>query len=106
MDASQLVQLLDSTLPNWVTTSFPILRVIFIAVIALAAIGIIIFVFLQEANSSGLNSLTGGNEDSFFTQNKGMSKKVRRKRWTYALAITIFVVTILYFISFAIYPAA
>ncbi len=95
--------LADSTpLPNWITASFPIIQIILVAIIAICAIGLIVLVFLQESNSNGLGSL-GGAENSFYSQNKGNSREGRMKKWTYILAGIIFVLTILYFISFTIY---
>ena len=92
----------DSSLPNWITSSFPVIQVILVSIIALCAIALIVLVFCQESNSSGLGSL-GGAENSFYSQNKGNSKEGRMKKWTYILAGIIVVLTILYFISFSIY---
>ncbi len=102
MNLSLFQMLADGPLPNWVTTSFPIIQIVLVAIIALCAIALIVLVFCQESNSNGLGSL-GGAENSFYSLNKGNSREGRLKKWTYILAGIIFVLTVLYFISFAIY---
>lgn len=100
-----LFQILADGVPAWVSSSFPVIQVILVAIIALCAIGLIVLVFCQESNSNGLGSL-GGAENSFYSQNKGNTKEGRLKRWTYILAGAIFVLTVIYFISFRIYSGS
>jgi len=107
MELLSIINLLANTLPHWVTTLLPILQIIFTCVLVLSAILLILVVFLQEPNTSGLGSISGGgSENSFYTQNKGNSKEGRLKRWTYILASSILIFSILYFICEIIYPAA
>jgi len=94
--------LFQMLVPTWVSSSFPVIQIILVSIIALCAIALIVLVFCQESNSSGLGSL-GGAENSFYAQNKGNSKEGRLKKWTYILAGVILVLTVLYFISFSIY---
>jgi preprotein translocase subunit SecG len=97
--------MLAGAVPTWVSESFPVIQVILVAIVALCAIALIVLVFCQESNSNGLGSL-GGAENSFYAQNKGNSREGRLKRWTYILAGVIFIVTVLYLISFRIYSGS
>ncbi len=102
---SSFLQMLAGAVPTWVSESFPVIQIILVAIVALCAIALIVLIFCQESNSSGLGSL-GGAENSFYAQNKGNSRESRLKRWTYIMAATIFVITVLYLISFRIYSGS
>lgn len=97
-----LVSMLEKVLPAWVTTLFPILQIVFICIIVLCAVAIIVLIFMQESNTSGLGSLGGASEGGFYGQNKTESKEYRLKKWTYILAGIILICAVLYFISFNI----
>lgn len=95
--------LASSPLPEWVTTLFPILQVVFVCLMALCALIVIILVFAQESNFGGLGAIGGANEaNNYYGQNKADSKEYRLKKWTYILAGAILVFAVLYFISFNI----
>ncbi len=100
-----LLQTLAGAVPTWVSESFPIIQIILVAIVALCAIALIVLIFCQESNSSGLGSL-GGAENSFYAQNKGNSREGRLKKWTYIIAGTILVLTVIYLISFRIYSGS
>ncbi len=90
-------------LPNWVTTLFPILKIIFVSYIGLAAIAIAVLILLQPSNSQGgITGITGTTE-TYYSHNKGATKEGRMKRATMWLAISVVVVVILFFVINAIY---
>jgi|LGVF01.2.fsa_nt_gb preprotein translocase subunit SecG len=91
-----------ATLPEWVTTSFPIIRIVFAGVLAVLALTMIVLVLMQEGNNSGTNVLSGTRE-SFYAKNKGSSKEGRLKRVMVIAGIAFVVLTVLYFISLQIY---
>lgn len=91
-----------TTLPEWVTTSLPIIRIVFIVLLAVLAITMIVLVLAQEGNNSGTNALSGVRE-SFYSQNKNSSKEGRLKRLMTIAGIAFVVITILYFITLKIY---
>ena len=84
-------------IPDWISKSFPIIQTILIVLISLAA------VLMTTSNpESGNNAITGTN-DSYYMQHKGGSREGRLKKTIVICAIVIFVLTLLYFISFGIY---
>jgi len=93
---------LIATLPDWVTTSIPIIRVVFSIILAILALTMIVIVLVQEGNNSGTNVISGTRE-SFYSQNKNSTKEGRLKRVMIIAGIAFVVITILYFITLKIY---
>ena len=86
---------------DFVTTVFPILRFVFVGIIAICAIVMIITTLLQSsADENGATAITG--QESYYSQNKGESRDGKLKRITTICAIVIAVCTLLFFISFLI----
>lgn len=100
-------RLLDSTktYPDWITNSFPVIRIIFMAIIVLCAIGIIIIVMSMESNPEGGRNVISGSNDSFYAQNQSSTREGRLKKLIIIAGITLLVVTLLFFVSYMIYPA-
>lgn len=100
-----LVNLLNaaSGLPTWVTTSFPIIRKILIAIIGISALLLIIVVLCQSSSTSGGTNVLLGEIESYYAQNKGQSRQGKLRKWTVILSSVIFGLTILYFILTLIY---
>jgi len=96
--------LLDSGLPEWVTASFPIIRIVFLAIILLCAIAVIVSVMRAESNPEGGANVISGTNDSFYAQNQASTKEGRIKKWITISSIVLVVVVILFFISYIIYP--
>lgn len=96
--------LLANLAPDWVVASFPIIRIILVAVIAICAVVMIITTLMQSnKNEDGDNALSGAVQESYYAKNKGESKDVRLSRTTVVMASLMFACTILYFISLIIY---
>jgi len=93
----------DASVPNWVRDSFPIIQSILVVLVTVAAIVIIISVLMQTSTADGgMNAITGTNE-SYYGQNKGDTREGRLKKVIIISAICILVMTLIYFITFAIY---
>ncbi len=90
-------------IPDWISKSFPIIQTILIILIALAALVIIVAVLMTTSNGDGGNNAITGTNDSYYMQHKGGSKEGRLKTAIIICAITIFVLTLAYFILFGIY---
>lgn len=97
-----LKSLIGSTLPQWVTVSFPIIQKIMVGTLAILAVSMIVLVLMQEGSNAGTNVLSGTRE-SFYSKNKGSSREGRLKRWMAIAGIAFVVITILYFITLKIY---
>ncbi len=95
--------LLEKTLPDWVTKSFPVIEAILLVVIALCAIAVTVAVLIQPSNPDGGNNVITGKNESYFAANKGNTKEGRLHKLIVALSITILVATIIYFVLMSIY---
>ncbi len=96
-------QLLEQ--PAWVTESFPIIRIVLMALIVLCAIAIIVAILRMESNpEGGTNAITGAT-DSFYAKNQSSTKEGRLKKLVIICSITLLVLTVLFFVTYMIYPA-
>ena len=74
-----------------------IIAYVAIAVMALAALGAIILILLQQSNSSGIDAL-GGSSETFFGKNKGKSLESKLKKWTIICLVILLVFSVIYFV--------
>ena len=89
---------------NWVSQSFPIIRVVLLILIAVLSLVLIFVVLFQPGNDgSNINAISGSSTDTYYSKNKSQTLESALKRLTVVLAIAIAVLTILFFISVAIY---
>lgn len=95
--------LLDTLYPAWVTSSFPIIRVVLICIMALCSISLIITVLMQSNSSSGGMNAISGAQESYYAQNKGETRDGRLKKMTIIAASIIAGTIILFFVSMLIY---
>ncbi len=91
-------------LPDWVTNSFPIIRIVMLILLAVISVGMIIVVLIQPSNSEGMGALGGTASDTYYEKNKGRSIEGLMKRLTIIFGITIAVISILFFVTLVIYP--
>lgn len=92
-----------SLTPDWIVASFPIIRIILVALMSIFSIVIIVAILLQSHTSNDISVVNG--QESYFAENKSQNKDGRLKKITIAMASAIFVVVVLYFVSCLIYPA-
>ncbi len=94
-----ILGLLGTGLPEWISVSFPIIKYILLGYIGLAAIAITVLVLLQPSNSQGgINGITGSNVETYYAHNKGETREGRMKKATMWLAISVAIATVLFFI--------
>ena len=74
-----------------------IIAIVTIVVMALAALGAIILILLQQSNSSGIDAL-GGSSETFFGKNKGKSLESKLKKWTIICLVILLVFSVIYFV--------
>lgn len=88
---------------DFITTVFPVVRWVSIAVIALCAIGLIITTLFQSsADENGATAVTG--QESYYSQNKGESRDGRLKKWTIIFSSILVFFVLLYFITWILMP--
>lgn len=87
----------------WISSSFPIIKIVLAVLICLCSILIIVFVLTQKTEDQGGTNAITGQADTFYNRNKGESLQGKVKKATVALAIVMFVLCVLYLIVNIIY---
>ena len=77
-----------ATVPEWMSTSFPIIQRILLILIAVLALVLIILVFMQITGGSNTSNVITGNQDSYYSQNKSGSREGRITRLIYICTTT------------------
>lgn len=95
-----------SAVPQWVSDSFPILRIVMIVLMALVGLAIIVIVLFQPSNSDLGSAYGGGGSDTYYSKNKGKTLESTMKRITVILGIVEAVLSILFFVSLIIYSGS
>ena len=90
-------------MPEWVTVSFPIIRIILVVLIALLSLLMVVLVLMQPGGSSGLEAVSGA-QDTFFGKNKGKTTEGTLKRITVISAIIILVLTVVFWVTIHFLP--
>ncbi len=94
--------LLDNTVPIWVSDSFPIIRIVLFCLVVACAIILIVTTLFQNEDSNDADVITG-QQESYYSKNKGGSKDATLKLITIITSIVAVVCVILYFVSLLIY---
>lgn len=94
--------LLDDLVAPWISNSFPIIRVVLFCLVVLCAIIIIITTLLQNDESNSADVITG-QQESYYSKNKGGSRDAKLKLITIIFSVIAVVSVILYFVSLLIY---
>ena len=90
---------------DWIATSFPIIRTVLIILITIFAVTIIFAVLLQPSKPAGGHNVILGTNESYYSHNKQFTKEGRLKKNIVFSAIVIFVLSVLYYLSFIPYRA-
>lgn len=90
---------------GWVVDSFPIIRIVLIALMVLLALGLIIVILFQPSSSSGMGALTG-QRDTFYAKDKSKSLESVMKKLTVILGVIEGVLAVLFFVTLLIYRGA
>ena len=91
-----------STTPDWIVSSFPIIRIVLIILMVLATVAMVFCVLMQPSNEGGMGALSG-ETDTYFSKHKQKTFQGTLKRLTIILASSIFVMSVLFFVSVQIY---
>ena len=86
----------------WISNSFPIIKVILVAVIALLSIAMIVLSLMQKGEANGMSALSGKSE-TFYNKNKGATLQGKIKVATVVIAVLILVLCIAFLILNKIY---
>src|SRR5574344_1893719 len=94
------------TYPDWITGSFPIIRVVLMMLIAICAIAVTIIIMSMESNPEGGTNAISGQTESFYSKNQGSNKEGRLKLAVRICGITVAVLSVLFWVLWVIYPVA
>lgn len=86
----------------WISNSFPIIRIVLFCLVVVCAIIIIATTLFQNEDSNGADVITG-QQESYYSKNKGGSRDGKLKLITIITSIIAVVCVILYFVSLLIY---
>ena len=89
---------LASTVPTWITNTFPVFERICLVILALLALVLIVLVFMQITGGSETSNALTGNKDSYYSQNKSGSREGRITRLIYICLGVIAFFSVLYFV--------
>lgn len=87
---------------GWVADSFPIIRIVIMALMVAIGLALIVVVMFQPSSSSGMGALTG-QRDTFYAKDKSKSLESVMKRITVVLGILEGVLAVLFFVTLIIY---
>lgn len=86
----------------WVVSSFPIIKVVIMSLLALFAVAMIVLVVMQKSNTNGASAITG-QSDTFYNRNKSATLQGKIKVLTIICAVCILVLCIAFFVMTQIY---
>ncbi|MCL1945044.1 MAG: preprotein translocase subunit SecG [Firmicutes bacterium] len=92
----------SGTTPEWVVSSFPIIRIILIIAMVLASVVMIFCILMQPSNEGGMGALSG-ETDTYFSKHKQKTLQGTLRRLTIVLSSAIFVMSVAFFVSIQIY---
>lgn len=93
-----------ATVAKWITDSFPIVRMVLIILMVVLSLAMVLVVMIQPSNSEGMGAISGQSNETYYSKNKSKSLEGIMKRLTIIIAICLFVVSILFFVTVIIYP--
>lgn len=95
--------LLDTTnIPLWISNSFPIIRIVLFCLVVACAIILIVTTLFQNEDSNNADVITG-QQESYYSKNKGGSRDGTLRLITIITSIIAVVCVILYFVSLLVY---
>ncbi len=92
----------DELVAPWISNSFPIIRIVLFCLVVLCAIVIIVATLLQNHDNNQTDVITG-QQESYYSKNKGGSRDGKLKLITVIFSIIAVVCVVLYFVSLLIY---
>lgn len=87
---------------GWVVNSFPIIKIIIMAVLALLSLAMIVLVVMQKGDTNGSSALTG-KSDTFYNRNRKTTLQGKIKVITIVVASVMMVLCLAFMIMSQIY---
>lgn len=96
----------DKARPEWVVSSFPIIKLVLVILILICAVFMVVAVMMQEGNTNGMTGITGDSSDTFYNRNKGQSMQGKIKKLTIVVASLILGLCLIYLVLNTIYSGS
>ncbi len=93
----------NASMPAWIVSSFPVIEIVIMCLLAVCAIVMIVLVCMQKSNTNGISAISG-QADTFYNRNKRSTLQGKIKTLTIIDAVLIMVLCIIYVIMNAIFP--
>lgn len=87
---------------GWVVNSFPIIKIVIMAVLALLSLTLIVLVVMQKGDTNGSAALTG-KTDTFYNRNRKTTLQGKIKVLTVIIASIMMVLCLVFMIMSQIY---
>lgn len=87
---------------TWVVNSFPIIKIVIMAIIALLSVALIVLVVMQKGDTNGSAALTG-KSDTFYNRNRKTTLQGKIKVLTIIIASVMMVLCLVFMIMSQIY---
>ena len=87
-----------SLVAPWISSSFPIIRIVLFCLVVVCAIVLIIATLMQNEDSGGTDVITG-QQESYYSKNKGGSRDGKLHLITVIFSCIAVVCIILYFVT-------
>ncbi len=86
----------------WIVQSFPIIRIVLFCLIVVCAVVLIAATLFQNEDSNNTDVITG-QQESYYSKNKGGSRDAKLKLITVIFSCIAVVCVILYFVTLLVY---
>lgn len=88
---------------NWVSSSFPVIQAILLALITLCSIAVIVAAMLIPSDPEGGSNVITGKNESYYGNNKSNTKEGILQKIILICSIAILVCAIIYFVTVKIF---
>ena len=87
---------------SWIVNSFPIIKIVIMATLAILSLALIILVVMQKGDTNGSSALTG-KSDTFYNRNRKTTLQGKIKVLTIIVASVMMVLCLAFMIMSQIY---
>lgn len=92
----------NKAVAGWIENSFPIIKIVIMAILALLSLSLIVLVVMQKGDTTGASALTG-KTDTFYNRNKKTTLQGKIRVLTIIVASIMMVLCLLFMIMSQIY---
>ena len=87
----------NAAVAGWIESSFPIIKIVVMCLIAFLSIVMIVLSLMQKSDTNGVSAISG-HSDTFYNRNKGATLQGKVKILTIIDAVLILVLSMAYLV--------